>query len=662
MDREMGRLVRRYGGEYGRDACLSSIVRSWLRSNNGCTPIVSRSHHIQRIAETPPAGDLEAQIVGITPQFSLKQAEAAFETLIDSKRKRVQGSVYTPNYVIDYILKKCSEIRPIANLPTLVDPACGSGGFLVRAIPLLSRQYGISKEKVINELVYGIDVSSDAIECTKLAIEMFCAENLTNPPPNFNFLLHEDTLLTTKDEIQNAFRTASDGFDIVVTNPPYVKLQNLDDRYRALLIKAYPEFTTGSFSLAMLFLIAGYRLLSGSGVLGYITQNNIYTSLAGEGVREFLQAHRSLHTIVDFGHKKVFPENSAYTCLMFLDRTPQETLRFRRCIEPEAQLPKLKSADFHDVQVSNLNKAKWRLAPAHHLKNIKLLETNGNPLGDVTHIRVGFATLKDSVFLVDHDPASSNIESEITKPAIKIAAFSDERQLKHNRVRVIQPYRKSGNRWVPLEEDELRQQYPKAYAHLKFHQTALVKRDKGKKSRLRFYEWGRSQCMEAPGPKLLTKTFNRGPNFLLDESDSLFCNGYSVEPRRVNNFIFASLDISVLQKILNSCVMDYYLKLTSFQIEGDYQCFQKNFIERFCIPEISAESADNIIGLSGTTLQEYLCDLFGLSVDEILEVVPHFATYASTRSREKFSDESLEKSCEKLAATNPSSRSSSIDV
>jgi adenine-specific DNA-methyltransferase len=44
-------------------------------------------------------------------------------------------------------------------------------------------------------------------------------------------------------------------------------------------------------------------------------------------------------------------------------------------------------------------------------------------------------------------------------------------------------------------------------------------------------------------------------------------------------------NIDVVQKILNSCVMDYYVTKTSVSIEGGYPCYQKNFIEKFTIPE-----------------------------------------------------------------------------
>ena len=552
----------------------------------------------------------------------MKQAEVALESLTDPERKRAEGSVYTPDYIIDYIIRRCTEILCTTRYPHLMDPACGSGGFLVRAIPLLSEQYNISKEKVINEFIYGVDTNEEAIEYAKLAIELFCAERLIDFPSSFHFITREDSLLTHKKTILDALGVNNDGFDIIVTNPPYVKLQNLDEGYRRLLSEKYPDFALGSFSLAMLFLVAGYGLLSRSGVLGYITQNNIYTSLAGKGVRGFLQSRKSIHTIVDFGHKKIFPGASAYTCLVFLDKTPQDTLRFYKCDKPEAQLSELRATDFHAIEINNLNKEKWRLAPSHHLRNIQKIEANGIPLGKLANIRVGFATLRDSVFLIDDPHILSVIEPGITKPAIKIADFSTEDELRHNKTRVIQPYRKIKGKWLRLGEEELRQNYPNTHAHLILHHSELASRDKGKTVTYHFYEWGRSQCMEAPGPKLLTKTFNSGPNFLLDETDSLFCNGYSVKPMETGDFFSPTIDIKILQKILNSWVMDYYARLTSFQIEGDYQCFQKNFIERFCIPEKALDSTQDITDLDGVTLQEYICKLFAIPISDIFEVVP----------------------------------------
>jgi hypothetical protein len=164
-----------------------------------------------------------------------------------------------------------------------------------------------------------------------------------------------------------------------------------------------------------------------------------------------------------------------------------------------------------------------------------------------------------------------------------------------------------------IAEHELEKYYPNAYRHLCEHKDDLESRDKGKKSYPAWYAWGRTQGMTAPGPKLLTKTFSHGPNFLLDRTDSIFCNGYSVTPDSKPLFNSPEDELLVIQKILNSNVMQYYSKLTSFQIEGNYQCFQKNFIEKFGMPDIDISLSKAALSFDNEKFNQYLAEkIYGL--------------------------------------------------
>ena len=153
------------------------------------------------------------------------------------------------------------------------------------------------------------------------------------------------------------------------------------------------------------------------------------------------------------------------------------------------------------------------------------------------------------------------------------------------------------------------------------HRAELEARGKGKNLPLNFYEWGRSQCMEAPGPKLLTKTFSKSPLFLVDETDSLFCNGYSISPKVSTELFSETLEIRLLQRLLNSWVMDYYTRLTSFHIEGGYQCFQKNFIECFSIPQIEQSDKFQIMTLEGEERERLICKVFNIAPKQVLEII-----------------------------------------
>ena len=95
---------------------------------------------------------------------------------------------------------------------------------------------------------------------------------------------------------------------------------------RTQLSKKFKGYANGNFSLALLFLLAGHRLLAPQGCLAIITQNNLYTSLAGKGVRQYLQDEQCIRRIIDFGHHKVFRQASAYTCLVFLGNEKKKEL------------------------------------------------------------------------------------------------------------------------------------------------------------------------------------------------------------------------------------------------------------------------------------------------------------------------------------------------
>ena len=104
--------------------------------------------------------------------------------------------------------------------------------------------------------------------------------------------------------------------------------------------------------------------------------------------------------------------------------------------------------------------------------------------------------------------------------------------------------------------------------------------------------------------KLLTKTFDRSPNFLFDESDSLFSNGYALIPTS------DSFDILYIQAVLQSRIFANYMSLTSFEIKGGFHCYQKNFIERFCVPTINLELQRELVARGN--IDDFLREYFEL--------------------------------------------------
>jgi len=627
-------MAQEFWNSYPASVIRWALVAHWLNTNGYADYRLQDLKLPENLFTPPEPSDLSlsGSIKSVFPSFSLKELETSLETLIGYDNKRRSGTVLTPSFIIDYLVKTAIRFysEGSQNVPLICDPACGYAGFLISAIQLLDSVYSISPCEAIRRYIYGYDISPDTIAIAKTMLALSVL-NLGHDPKELEFNLRcVDTLLYDPADLGKP-RNHFSGFDVLVTNPPYIKLQNLPFDYRARLQEKYPEYSTGSFSTAMLFLIAGHRLLSTKGCLGYITQNNLFTSLAGRQVRKFLTDNECIRRIIDFGSSKIFENASAYTCLLFVTSKRTKSFQYGRLVKDVNSLSLL-DLKYSTVPHSSLNPSKWRLVPSEHQNNTRMLESIGTPLGALFTLRVGFATLKDRVYFVrtsgssvigkTADGREYQIEPEITRPAIKIAEFNSQNELHSNSRRIIFPYEKANGKYRPINELSLATRFPNCYAYLMSWKEDLATRDKGKQPIEPWYGWGRTQGMDAPGPKLLTKTFSNHPNFMLDESDSLFCNGYGVFAKDSSATLFAPVySLRVMQAIINSAVMDYYLRLTSFQIEGDYQCYQKNFIERLSIPLLDEKEMRLILDLQGNERDLFLCDKYKLDYTEVCNLL-----------------------------------------
>jgi hypothetical protein len=171
----------------------------------------------------------------------------------------------------------------------------------------------------------------------------------------------------------------------------------------------------------------------------------------------------------------------------------------------------------------------------------------------------------------------------------------------------------------------MEKKFPLCYKYFKEVQQELEKRDNGKKISP-FYSWGRTQGIAKKGYKIITPTFSREPRFLwLNNSEAYFTNGYGLYFKNNiqqsnsytlfdgNKTIAEIENVNSILKILNSFVMQYYISCTSVSIEGGYPCYQKNFIEKFTIPDFSI----NELNLLNSLTEKKKIDAFLASKYEI---------------------------------------------
>jgi len=579
------------------------------------------------------------EAIRTSPVNSLKELESLLELLIPQRDRRINGAHFTPDFVVQYMIEQIAPRESASNL----DPSCGSGAFLLGIIEYYKRTYQKSIRNIIKENIFGADILEYNIRRTKLLLSIRALLD-------GEILLDEDFNLWCQDSLRISWNRT---FDNVLGNPPYVKFQDLSDQNRKFLSKNWVTIQNGTFNLYFAFFELGYKLLKNDGKLGFITPNNYFTSLAGEPLRKFFALNQCVTRIVDFSHRKVF-DAQTYTAITFLSKQRNSIIQFDRIEDNEEPSVFLGQVTCSPNAVETLDTRKWRLLKTEEQSNIHTIETIGIPIGRMFDIVVGVATLKDQLYFLDAKECEGEyyiktiaskafpIEKAITRTVYKISDFRAQGDIALNSRRIIVPYVIRNGVALPIPDLEFKRRFPLCYTYFKSVKDELLARDKGKTAYQPFYAWGRTQGLTRTGKKILTPTFSQLPRFLIvEDENAFFTNGYGIYFRPTEQeSIFSEIsgpsltdvqNIHLVQKILNSIVMHYYVSKTSVSIEGGYPCYQKNFIERFNIPIFSSKELLELRNLDDSNaIDEFLIHKYRLQLPS-----PNLEEYVASNERVK---------------------------
>lgn len=537
-------------------------------------------------------------------KFDFEDVIHLFETSIPSKDITVNGAVYTPNYIKDYIVDETLDKFPDSELANIkvADIACGTGAFLYTVAQKIKSKSSKMYSEIFNENIYGLDISEYTIQRAKILLSLLAVSN-GEDESRFDFNL----------EIGNALsfcwkEKGVDSFDAVIGNPPYVRAKNLSDENKQLLSN-WEVTKTGNPDLYIPFFQIGLELLKPDGVLGYITVNTFKRSVNARSLRDYFKKNQFDLSILDFGSSQVFKNKSTYTCIVFVEKKKSNSIKYQKVTIDNIQNKKVKT--FTNINYNRLNNKKgWILNKPIVLEAISKIESTGIPLGEKFPIRNGLATLSNDIFIfkpVDEDEKYfyhqngklHKIEKEICRDIIKPNRLKYESEIPTLKEQIIFPYHQENlqsnlfglksDKIRVLDEDFFRTKYPNAYSYLKENKEQLLNRDKGKNKKYKWFEFGRTQALNDFGKKLLFPYMARQPYFVYsDQKDLLLYAGYAI-------YFDSEKELKVLKKILESNIFWYYIKQTSKPYSGNFFALAKNYVKDFGVCELDENEKEYLL-------------------------------------------------------------------
>jgi hypothetical protein len=576
--------------------------------------------------------------------------------------KKAGGVYYTPAYIVDYIVKQtvgelCDGKSPKQmEKVRILDPACGSGSFLLRAYQeMLDRHLAwyrdhqpekhrkevfpgpggdwrlttAEKRRIVLNNIYGVDIDRQAVEVTKLSLllkilegendetlgshslygeralpslegNIKCGNSLIAPQDLGELAPDADELrrinpFSWKSEFPAAFKDG--GFDVVIGNPPYIRIQTMQEwapQEVELYKKLYQSASTGNYDIYVVFVEKGLSLLNESGHLGFILPHKFFNAKYGAGLRGRIARGRHLSRVVHFGDNQVFAGATTYTCLMFLSSIPTKDTAVAR-VKDLALWRSDGRADLGRVAASELTEAEWVFSVGARASLLKKLRGSPTTLGDITdRMYQGCITSADPVFIFKkHERGAGSgltrvfsvasddwieLETALLKRVVRSGDIG--RYEAQPSTLVLFPYEVRDNEARLLESATLRSLHPRAWKYLSEHRSTLETREKSAFRDEKWYRFGRSQNLGLwEQPKLMLPYMTQRLSAFFDEIDHLYFINVTTGGYGLTLKSDADLTYDYLCALLNSSVLNFFLRETSTTFRGGYFAANKQYIE-----------------------------------------------------------------------------------
>jgi len=284
----------------------------------------------------------------------LKKTAKRAKVTKNGRHRKEQGIYYTPTYIVDYIVRNTlgellEQKRINAEKIKLLDPACGSGSFLIKAFDVFDeyykknmKDYGqtqfdkqridipfTKKAKILKDNVFGVDLDKQAVEIAQLNLLLKITEKGHRLPmleKNIkcgNSLIDDEKIAGEKafqweEEFNPIFQKG--GFDVIIGNPPYVDIKQLDADIVKFLFDHYST-VENRMNLYSTFMEKALSLLKEGGYFGFIVPNSVLYNKSYSKLRELLLNNVTFRKIVRLPDN-VFEDAKIETVIIIYQKTP----------------------------------------------------------------------------------------------------------------------------------------------------------------------------------------------------------------------------------------------------------------------------------------------------------------------------------------------------
>lgn len=609
--------------------------------------------------------------------------------------KKSGGVYYTPSYVVDYIVERTigdalrdRSVNEVAGRTknwrpsrrqhplSILDPACGSGSFLLGAYQYLLDWYlkryideGPPKHKdrlfqrsasdwrlttserkrILLDHIFGVDIDQQAVEVTKLSLllkvlegenqeslehqlSLFQERALPDLAGNIkcgNSLISPDfydgQMLETIDAATlrsvNAFdwstefpvHTRDIGFDAIVGNPPYIRIQRIPHNHADYYFSKYKS-PTSKTDLSLLFLERALEILAPAGKAGFICTSQWLTTDYGRKLRETLSDGR-LREIVDFGSLPVFAQASTYPAVFVLSPSSADTVELRRVHDrDQLNLHSLREIEPTILETKTLGSSPWVTAGLDLHSCLQEKRIEWDPLGDFGGTYIGTKSGMNAAFVMTQEEARDRaLEADLLLPyAYKGGEVSRYGMIEPSAC-IIYPYLEGvEGQPVLLSETQLKQRFPRIHDYLSGHREALSKRLDSRRPYAEGSNWFRHL---RPGSyryirsnKLTIKGIARRLRTGLLPHESAF-DGANCPSVILNEA--CPYDPMFILGLLNSRLMDYYLRSVCPPKLNGYTRFSSSYISQVPLKRIKMDvdaerqAHDKLADLSRTMVRLY---------------------------------------------------------